>query len=217
MLDLILPLAFYMHVGPVGSEIEMDRTEMFRSFRPIESNRERRPVRVDLRSVGLGGYPWSDLAADMEAGQTTLDHGWQRAKPAEQSRAGQGVGSTRRQWAILTSRAKSGPRGWLARPACGLTPLLNIMKRFNCFTTELMDCYYGWETFPSGYAMRLASLVYRDAIEWSDVKAMYEETMKKELWSNRVLLISFVANIYKALLVFIQYNASFFLYSHHSY
>ena len=59
-----------------------------------------------------------------------------------------------------------------------LTPLSNMMKHPNCVMTELVDCYYGWRKVPSGYAMRLARLVYGDTIEWSDVKAMYEETTK---------------------------------------
>jgi isoamyl acetate esterase len=61
-----------------------------------------------------------------------------------------------------------------------LTPLSNMMKHSNCVMTELVDCYYGWTRCPLGYAKRLARLVYGDAIEWSDVKAMYEEMMKKD-------------------------------------
>ena len=85
-------LAFYMHVGPtdlkstwsglIGSEIEMDWTDMFHVFQTdrLEPRTSSSPSRSEIgrsRSIlvrsGRGLSVWSDLAADMEVGQTTLD------------------------------------------------------------------------------------------------------------------------------------------------
>jgi hypothetical protein len=54
-------------------------------------------------------------------------------------------------------------------------PLSKMMKHYNCVMTELVDCYYGWGTFPSGYAMRLARLVFGDTVKWNDVKTLSQE------------------------------------------
>src|SRR5208282_3673094 len=80
--QLMLHLVFYMHVGPIGSEIEMDWTDMFHVFQTdqVEPTTSSSPSRskigrsrpISVRS-GPFVHPWSDLAADMEAGQTTLD------------------------------------------------------------------------------------------------------------------------------------------------
>ena len=43
-------------------------------------------------------------------------------------------------------------------------PLSKMMKHSNCEITELIDGYYGWQKFPGGYALRLARLVFGDAI-----------------------------------------------------
>jgi len=46
------------------------------------------------------------------------------------------------------------------------TPLTKLMRSPICEMTELVDCYYGWTSFPDGYATRLGRLVFGESIEW---------------------------------------------------
>ena len=62
--------------GLMGPEIEVDWTDMFHVFQTdrIELRTSSCPSRSEIGPVWTGFvHPWSDLAAHMEAGQTTLD------------------------------------------------------------------------------------------------------------------------------------------------
>ena len=53
------------------------------------------------------------------------------------------------------------------------TPLTKLMRSPICEMTELVDGYYGWTSFPDGYATRSGWLVFDGAIEWEQVRALY--------------------------------------------
>ena len=58
------------------------------------------------------------------------------------------------------------------------TPLTKLMRSPICEMTELVDCYYGWTSFPDGYATRLGRLVFGESIEWGQVRALYFKSHK---------------------------------------